>query len=459
MQNDLVRYLSGVEGASGLSHRVEAALRDGTLRPGDPLPPIRSLAAALGFAPATVASAYRELGRRGIVVTEGRRGTRIAPRPPVAIIPAHGALFQRTGQPMSEPTSQPIAQGWLDLASGSPDPALLPDFTPFLCALSGEPRLYGVPSVLPELRKWAAPRWEAEGIPSQALTAVGGAMDGVERALMAHARPGDRVAVEDPGYPGVLDLVGALGLIPEPFSLDDEGPTPASLRAALERRPVACVLTPRAQNPTGAAFSEARARELRRILGGFPDCLVIEDDHAGPVCGAPLHPVAPASPRWVHVRSLSKSLGPDLRVALLAGDPQTVARIEGRRDLGTGWVSLLLQELAFHLLSDAGVTCALARAEEAYAVRRCALIESLRTAGVEATGVSGLNVWVPSLAEAEPVAALASARIAVRAGERYRLRSGPGIRITVSRLDASDAPALAAQVAQALRFGQMPRGG
>jgi len=428
-----------------LAQRVEEALRAGDLKPGDRLPPVRTLAGELGLAPATVASAFRELGRRGMVVSDGRRGTRISPRPPV-VSPVSG----------SSP-SRPFAEGWLDLASGSPDRELLPDLTPFLQCLSGRPRLYGGPSALPELLAWVAPRWEAEGVPSHALTVVGGAMDGVERALLTHARPGDRVAVEDPGYPGVLDLVGALGLVPEPFGLDDEGPLPASLAAALARRPVACVLTPRAQNPTGAAFTEARSKELRKVLAPFPDCLVIEDDHAGPVCGAPLHPVAPASPRWVHVRSLSKSLGPDLRMALLAGDPGTVARLEGRRDLGTGWVSLLIQELAFRLLSDSGVARTLDRAAEAYADRRRALLSHLRSLGVEATGVSGLNVWVPSRAEAEPVAALVAGGIGVRAGERYRLRSTPGLRITVSQISVSDAASVAAQVAQALRSSRQPR--
>ncbi len=444
--SELVRYLKGARGASALAAAVEGALREGRVRPGEALPPVRALAAELALSPATVAAAYRELGCRGVVAAAGRRGTRIAPRPPVAVA-APGVL--RTGD--SVPASL------LDLASGSPDPALLPELGPFLAKLAGHPRLYGAPAVLPELAARAAPQLAADGVPAESLTVVGGAMDGVERALLAHCRPGDRVAVEDPGYPGVLDLLGALGLVPEPFEVDDEGPMPASLAEALERRPTACVLTPRAQNPTGAAVTAGRARELRRLLARHPECLAIEDDHAGPVCGRALHAVAPAAARWAHVRSLSKSLGPDLRVALLAGDATTVARVEGRRDLGTGWVSLLLQELAARLLADRGVARRLERAAGEYAARRDALVAALARHGVAARGASGLNVWVASSEEAGPIAELAARGWAVRAGERYRLRSAPGLRVTVSRLPAPEAPRFAAALAAALRPARGPR--
>src|SRR6185436_14023264 len=110
-----------------------------------------------------------------------------------------------------------------------------------------------------------------DGIPADALAVTGGALDGIERSLQAHLRPGDRIAIEDPGYPGVIDLVAALGLVPEPLRLDDAGVVPAALAHALERRAAACIITPRAQNPTGAAFDAARAAELRRVLRKHPD--------------------------------------------------------------------------------------------------------------------------------------------------------------------------------------------
>ncbi len=64
--SELVRYLKGARGASALAAAVEGALREGRVRPGEALPPVRALAAELALSPATVAAAYRELGRRGV---------------------------------------------------------------------------------------------------------------------------------------------------------------------------------------------------------------------------------------------------------------------------------------------------------------------------------------------------------------------------------------------------------
>ena len=75
--------------AAEISDSVEAAVRSGALGPGDLLPPVRRLADRLGVSPTTIASAYRGLRLRGVVTAAGRRGTRIAERPPIAApIPA-----------------------------------------------------------------------------------------------------------------------------------------------------------------------------------------------------------------------------------------------------------------------------------------------------------------------------------------------------------------------------------
>ena len=189
-----------------------------------------------------------------------------------------------------------------------------------------------------------------------------------------------------------------------PFALDDDGPLPDAVAAALGRGCGAIIVTPRAQNPTGAAISVERAGELRRVLRAFPDVVLIENDYAGPVAGAVMQTLRSAShDRWAVVRSTSKFLGPDLRVAVMAGDDMTVARVRGRQALGARWVSHILQQLALALWSDPSSGRRLARAGEIYAQRRNAALVALGAHGVVARGRSGFNVWVPVRDEARVV--------------------------------------------------------
>jgi len=432
------KYLRGRTAAS-LAEGVEAAIRDGALRPAERLPTVRALAAQLSLSPTTVAAAYRALQRRGVLVADGRRGTRVSFAPPVPV------------------TAPPLPPRALDLASGNPDPALLPDLAPALARIARRPlaaHLYDGPAKRPELLELARARLAADGLRADAVAVTSGGLDGVERVLAARLRPGDRVAVEDPGFGGVLHLVRALGMTLVPVALDEEGPLPDALAHALARGAAAFVVTPRAQNPTGAALSAARARELRRVLRAHPEVVVIEDDHAGDVAGAPARSVvARETRRFAIVRSVSKGLGPDLRLAILAGDDETVARVEGRQLLGLRWVSHLLQRVVVELWRDPDVDALLRRAETTYAARRRALVDALAARGVEARGATGLNVWVPVPAEAPVLQGLLAAGYAAAPGERFRLQSPPAVRVTTAALPADAAPALAEAFAACLHAG------
>jgi DNA-binding transcriptional MocR family regulator len=430
MAPDLMQHIGGTR-AGEISASVEAAIRTGELGPGESLPSVRRLAEHLGVSPTTAAAAYRDLQIRGLVTAAGRRGTRVSPRPPI-----------RHLSPASAP---PGTRGLLD---GNPDPAFLPDLVAALARLHLAPRLYGEPANLRELLDLGAELFAADAIPADFLLVVGGALDGIERALAAHLRAGDRVAVEDPGYPPVFDLLLALGLVPVPLPVDDRGILPDDLEAAARAPLAALVLTPRAQNPTGAALDEERARELRAVLARRPEVLVIEDDHGGPVSGAPAFSVGGDEiDRWAVVRSFSKSLGPDLRLALMAGDPVTISRVEGRQQLGVGWVSHVLQRLVVALWQERQVQRLMSAAAAAYTARRQALLDALAGHGVPARGRSGLNVWVPVADEQVAVRRLLDAGWAASAGERFRLRSEPAVRLSIGRLPVEEAPAVAAALA------------
>jgi DNA-binding transcriptional MocR family regulator len=225
----------------------------------------------------------------------------------------------------------------------------------------------------------------------------------------------------------------------------------------LKRRVAALVITVRAQNPTGARISETRAGVLRAVLKRHPDLLLIENDPFGPVSGARAVTLTGAGrSHWAIVRSLTKFLDPDLRVAIVAGDELTVARVRARQSVGMRWVSHLLQHMALALWSDPSNGRHLARAGDTYARRRQGLIAALAATGTELTAASGFNVWIPVRHEGDVVEQLARRGWAVAGGERFRLAAGPGIRVTTSALAPDDARRFATDFAHALGTAAPP---
>jgi DNA-binding transcriptional MocR family regulator len=430
--------------SGGNAAEISASIETGVLRgfwvAGAGLPSVRVLAGSLHVSPATVAKAYQELRQRGVIETDGRRGTRVRSRPAVAV--------RRSG------LHTPVPPGLRDLSTGEPDLRLLPPLAPALAAAAGEnpPQGYASAVTMPELADAARPRLLAEGVPVAAaeIVVTSGALDSIERVLNAHLRPGDTVAIEDPGWAALIDLLAALGLRAAPVAVDDHGPDPDSLAVALGSGARAVVVTVRAQNPTGAAVSADRAHQLRDLLSGFPGVLVVEDDHAAELAEREPHCIGPVTGSWAFVRSASKPFGPDLRIAVLAGDETTVARVAGRMRIGMGWVSTILQRMLLWLWRDPEATALVGRAAETYGRRRRALRDALRAEGVEVGGDTGINVWVPVPDETHAVAVLRDRGWAVAPGALFRVGSPPGIRITISTLGTEEAPELARAVASAI---------
>lgn len=408
----------------------------GDLQPGQLLPPMRELAQHLGVNPNTVAAAYRTLRERGVIETAGRRGSRVRSKP---------ATTAR------ELIRVDVPAGVRDVSNGNPDTALLPSLAEAFAwaAARGDkgPVLYGDGPLEPELARHARVAFDKDGIPEGPVAVTSGSLDAIERVLAAHLKPGDAVAVEDPGWGSLLDLVPALGLRLVPVGVDDDGPLADEVERALSAGARALVVTDRAQNPTGAAVTAPRARALRKVLAAHKDVLLIEDDHGHGIVDLPLHPLAGVTRHWAFVRSAAKAYGPDLRLAVLTGDAVTVDRVQGRQRLGPGWVSRILQRAVARLWTEGAVDTRAVAAS--YGRRRDALIAALAERGVEAHGRSGMNVWVPVPDETGAVARLLHAGWAVAPGARFRMGAVPGVRITVSTLGADDIGPVADAVASA----------
>lgn len=425
--------------AADIAGSVRDQVASGELAPRAVLPPVRALAAELGVNRNTVALAYRRLVEAGVAETRGRGGTVIAPVPQLA----------REGVGIEGDRVDLV-----DLSSGNPDPDLLPDI--LAAARSGHYRrpLYGVPAVDAGLADWACADFTKDlERPFRTLVAHG-AVDATERLLNAHLTRGDTVAIEDPCFLASIGTLRLNGYRSAPVQVDGAGMRPDALRAALKDGARAVVCTPRAHNPTGASLTEERAAGLRAVLADHPQVLVIEDDHFSAVSARPYHRLTPATTaRWALVRSVSKFLGPDLRLALVAADAETAVRLEARLSAGATWVSHLLQHIVRVLLLDPGVLELHERAREAYAHRSGLLVDRLHAHGIEVPyRPDGLNVWVELDVDGRSaVEALARRGWAVRPGHLFARDPSThqgAIRVTSSTISEPQAEAFAAELAE-----------
>jgi len=415
----------------------------GELAPGDRLPTVRELAVELGVSPATVSNAWQALSRAGLVVSRGRSGTVVRGAP-------------RDWLPQRYQGLDGSGETRLDLSRGTPDPELLPDLNAALATL---PRRASTTSYqekpdIPELHDLLRDRWPSR---VESLTVTNGALDALDRVFGALLTFGDRVLVESPGFPPIIDLLEHYGVEPVGVAVDAQGLRPDSLASALSRHPKALVLQPRAHNPTGASMTAERADALARLLtrtSSGERVVVIEDDHSGEISSRPVVTLASWLPdRVLHIRSFAKSHGPDLRIGALGGPRALVDRVVARRLLGAGWTSRMTQRILLELLTDPTPVAEVAHARHTYAERQRSMNLALAGNGIELPMADGLNFWLPVRDERAALVSLATAGIRVAPGGPFLLGHSPTaahVRVTVGIVSDdhdSIAGALAAAVA------------
>jgi DNA-binding transcriptional MocR family regulator len=424
---------------SGIAGTIARLIASGDLAPGDRLPTVRELAADLGVSPATVSHAWQALAGVGLIISRGRSGSFVRAERTTWLPPRSRSL-----------TELPDAR--LDLSTGTPDPLLLPDLGPALSRVSSRAATlsYFNDPVIPELEALLLASWPFD---PGTLTIVDGAMDAISRTLDLLLKFGDRVAVENPGFPPVFDLLEHYGTERIPVELDGEGMRPDSLAEALHRSPAAIVLQPRTQNPSGVSMTIDRARELARVIRnsrGGEHTLVIEDDHSGEISSSGDVSLGTFLPdRVIHIRSFSKSHGPDLRIAAIGGPKKFMDRFIARRILGPGWTSRMLQTILFDLLTEPEPVAQVALARRTYRERQEAIAAALRANGREIATADGINLWLEVDDERDAVVQLAAGGIRVAAGTPFL--SSPGgqfIRVTAGQI-RDDFDAVGAQLASA----------
>jgi len=429
---------------AGIAAAIGRLIASGRLAPGDRLPTVRLLADELHVSPATISHAWQALAAVGLIVSRGRGGTFVQDAAP-RWLPAR-----------SQSMIGAVGRARLDLSRGTPDPQLLPPLGPALSRVSQRavtPSYQDLP-IIPELLEVLRNSWP---YPVETITIVDGALDAISRCLDAVTRFGDRVIVENPSFPPFFDLLDQLGLERLPVAVDQHGLVPAEFSAALELGPVAVILQPRAHNPTGASMSLERAEHLAGLLrtSTAAKTIVIEDDHSADISIAPDVSLGRWLPeRTLHVRSFSKTHGPDLRMAALGGPAALIDPIVSRRMLGPGWTSRMLQTILLDLLTTGDSMARVSEARHIYFARQRALSDALHEFGLDVAQADGINTWLPVQNERDALVRLAASGIRVAGGSPFlATEGGPAfIRVTAGALPDDVRPVAEALAAAAHPF-------
>lgn len=398
-----------------LVRQLRELVVSGALRPGEPLPPTRGLAARLGVSRGTVVTAYDQLHGEGYLhATTGATVVHPDLARPAAPAPPAGTAAARPVRAARPRRERPM----IDLTPGRPDTARLA--TPAWRAAWRDAAAAAAGAAPPPPQGSAALREQiAEHLrlmrgvvrDPEDLLVTTGARDGLQLLLaVLHGRAGRplRVAVEDPGYPSLRRVPQRLGHEVLPVPLDVHGLDPARLPAGawgaagdweVERAPDAVVVTPSHQYPLGASMPAARRLELlgwARAHGA----LVVEDDYDSELryVGEPLPALAaldraPGADDGGHVATLgsfTKVLAPGLGVGYLLPPPalrEELLRL--RTDLGNP-ASAVAQDALARFLAAGGLRRHTARMRREYRRRRDLLAAALAgAAGVRAVPMDG----------------------------------------------------------------------
>ncbi|MGJ7503069.1 PLP-dependent aminotransferase family protein [Variovorax sp. ZT5P49] len=366
--------------------RFRNTISSGLLKPGDRIPAARALAKELGLARGTIEAAYSLLVAEGYIQARGQAGTIVAPglKPQTPVAIPEPPLDKRISSIGFRPDSI------LPFQMGLP---ALDEFPRKIWARLGarcvramqpsdmaHPSIYGLPKLRAEIAAYLQVSRGIDCAASQVFV-TSGYRHTIELIGLALLKAGDRVWLEDPGYPPTRELLAHMQIAAVPVRVDQEGMVVSEgIRSAPRAR--AAVVTPAHQSPLGVSLSLPRRQALLDWAGRH-NAWIVEDDYDGEYryVSRPLPALKSLDRdgRVLYSGTFSKVLFPSIRLAYLVVPESQVECFEQIIQTFAGGSPELTQAIVTAFITEGHFARHIQRMRRLYAERREATSAGLQS--------------------------------------------------------------------------------
>jgi GntR family transcriptional regulator/MocR family aminotransferase len=442
------------KGTESLSRQVYLWIRHGimerALRPGEALPSTRELAEQNSISRTVVVQAYDQLIAEGFITGRRGSGTYVSEHlhPAPAQAPRHAAqvrlshfgvaatsITRRGLSPIPEPRTF-----LYDFAYGrsSLDEFPLAAWRRILLRRTRNAPLrsfdYGAAAGNPVLREAITGhlrRSRAINCDVSQVVIVNGSQQALDLTIRVLLNPGDTIAVEDPQYHGMRQVLVAARLRVRPVPVDHDG---IDLRQ-MPRHARLALVTPSHQFPTGAVLPLQRRLALL-AWARRANAVIVEDDYDGEFRyeGEPVEPLQSLDRdgRVVYVGTFSRTMFPALRIGYVVAPRPLVSAFVAGKWIADRHTAVLEQETLAEFIESGAYERHLRRTRRANAVRRAALLSAIERHLGERVMVTGsrsgthIVLWpCAKVSEAPIIAQAAAADVGIYGIAGYYLRPPP----------------------------------
>ncbi len=316
-----------------LGSYLKRLMENGELRRGDRLPPTRELALKLGLNRTTISAAYDILEAEGLVKGEVGRGSYVCGVPE----PDPGSLnWSRTLTASASTGAGSSLNGVISFTSSRPSEKLFPlgEFRECCREVLESENLknlmqLGSPGGYEPLRRYLMDQAIRNGIARESddILITNGCQQALDLLRRALVRAGERVALEEPVYPGLKNLFLEAGAELIGVATDAEGVDLYSLERALDAGAKVVVVTPSFQNPTGATIPEAHRAEICGLARSAGAAVIENDIYSELACSSGEPPrLKQLDPNVILLGSFSKIAFPGIRVGWIIAPRPVIAR-------------------------------------------------------------------------------------------------------------------------------------